>query len=63
MDEYVTLPDDFQFNKSNIIRAFDRIISGLRPRGILTKDSFLDYRNKIDVMRAVNEQVKIQVNQ
>ena len=63
VDEYVTLPDDFQFNKSNIIRAFDRIISGLRPRGSLTKDSFLDYRNKIDVMRAVNQQVRIQVNQ
>mgnify|MGYP003110646092 CR=1 FL=1 len=62
MDEYVTLPDDFQFNKNNIIRAFDRIISGLRPRGSMTKDGFLDYRNKIDVMRAVNQQVRIQVN-
>jgi len=63
MDEYVTLPDDFQFNKSNIIRAFDRIISGLRPRGNMTKDGFLDYRTKVDVMRAIDQQVKIQVNQ
>jgi hypothetical protein len=62
VDEYVTLPDDFQFNKNNIIRAFDRIISGLRPRGSMTKDGFFDYRNKIDVMRAVNQQVRIQVN-
>ena len=63
MDEYVTLPDDFQFNKNNIVRAFDRIISGLRPRGNMTKDGFLDFRTKVDVMRAVNQQVKIQVNQ
>lgn len=47
VDEYVTLPDDFQFNKNNIIRYFDRIISGLRPRGKLTKDGFLDYRKKL----------------
>ena len=62
VDEYVTLPDDFQFNKSNIIRAFDRIISGLRPRGKLTKDGFLDYRKKVDVTRAINEQVRMQIN-
>ena len=62
VDEYVTLPDDFQFNKNNIVRAFDRIISKLRPRGDMTKDGFLDFRNKVDVMRAVNQQVRIQVN-
>ena len=62
VDEYVTLPDDFQFNKNNIIRYFDRIISGLRPRGKLTKDGFLDYRKKIDVTRAINQQVRLQVN-
>ena len=62
VDEYVTLPDDFQFNKNNIVRAFDRIISKLRPRGDMTKEGFLDFRNKVDVMRAVDQQVRIQVN-
>lgn len=28
----------------------------------MTKDGFLDFRNKVDVMRAVNQQVRIQVN-